>query len=230
MAAVDGAELGFEDGDVEALADGGQGVGVGGIGGEGAGEGGAHSGNGGDGAGLVEADVAAEFEGFAVGEAGGVHFAAHSVEDDFGGAVVAIGAGLSEVGDAGVDEGRVEGIELGVSDAEAVGDAGAVVFDDDVGPGGEAGDDAGGGGVFEVDDDAALVGIEVEEEGAFFGVRFVVGEGAEAAGAVAGGGLDFDGISAVVGEEFGAVGAGDVMGEVEDFEAGEGAVGHSAIL
>ena len=53
----------------------------------------------------------------------------------------------------------------------------------------------------------------------FIGVGDVAGKGAVGAGRIAGpGALDLEHVGAVVGEHLGAVGPGDVPGEVEDVE------------
>ena len=50
-------------------------------------------------------------------------------------------------------------------------------------------------------------------------MRLVVGEGRQAAGRVALRSLDLDDLSAEIGKEFGAVGAGDMLREVEYADA-----------
>ena len=69
-----------------------------------AGEGGAHGRHCGDRARLIEPHIATQFERFPVRQSGGVHFAAHAVEYDLGTTIVPIRAGLSEIGNAGVNQ------------------------------------------------------------------------------------------------------------------------------
>ena len=66
---------------------------------------------------------------------------------------------------------------------------------------------------------ALLVRIQICEQQAAFLVRLVVGEGRQAAGRVALRSLDLDDLSAEIGKEFGAVGAGDMLREVEYADA-----------
>ena len=95
------------------------------------------------------------------------------------------------------------------------------VLDDDVGLGGEVADLGCVGGVGGVKDAGALVRVQVEEEAGALGMRFIAGEGAEAAEGTAVGGFELEHVGAVVGEELGRIGAGDLAGEIEDADSGE---------
>ena len=85
-------------------------------------------------------------------------------------------------------------------------------------------------------DGAAVRLLQVERDGAFAEVggqrvgALVAVDGAELARPVAdAGGLDLDDVRAVLGEQHGAVGAGDALADVDHLQAGEGAVvGHAA--
>ena len=74
-----------------------------------AGEGGAHGGHGGNRTGLIEANVATELERLSIGQAGGVHFAAHPVKNDLRTSVVPIRPGLTKIGNAGVNQVWIDG-------------------------------------------------------------------------------------------------------------------------
>ena len=216
-AAVAAAGLAAEDADVDPVA--GAAVVFGAAQGE-------QDGERGGGAGVVVGVVAGDFERLAVGGAGGVEGSADGLEGEFGAAVVAVGAGLSEGGDGAEDEAGVEGVEDVPAPAGGGGFAGRAVFDDGVYLAGEA---ANGGravvGV-RIEDDRFLVGVEVEEEAGGFEVGLVVGEGAELPRGVAAAGFDFDHARAEVGEQLGRVGTRDVAGEVENGESIE-RPGHS---
>ena len=63
----------------------------------------------------------------------------------------------------------------------------------------------------DVEGDALLVAVEVDEEAGLFGVGDVAGEGAEAARVVARRRLDLDDLRAEVGEQLRAVRPGDAL-------------------
>ena len=153
--------------------------------------------------------------------------ASHRVEQHVVGLEVAVRAVLPEVGDRDERGGRVDLGELLLAQPEAGERAGAEVLDDGVGPRGEAAQDALPTFGLEVEREAALPGVEVEEEPAALGMRLVVGEGAGAPrGVAAVGPLDLDHVGAVVAEQLGAVRAGDPLREVEDAQTVEGARAH----
>ncbi len=207
-AAVDVADLGGEAGDIDELS-----CSVDFVGGEGA-----HGCDRGHGAALEGRCCSAEFEGLAVGEAVAVHFGTHGVDDEVVEGVVAVGPVVAEVGDGDDGDVFVAG-EGGVVDAEPLFDAGWGSGDDEVGHGDEGANEVSRGGLFEVDDDGLFVGVEVLEGGAAFGPGLVVEEWGEVSGGVAAWSFDFDDAGAEVGEEFGAVRACEVAGEVEDGDA-----------
>ena len=66
---------------------------------------------------------------------------------------------------------------------------------------------------------AFLVSIQVCEQHAAFLVRLIAGEWRKAAGRVTLRSLDLNDVSAEIGKEFGAVGAGDMLREVEYADA-----------
>lgn len=118
---------------------------------------------------------------------------------------------LAPAGHPAVDEPRVAG-EAGLgADAEAFGDAGPVALDQDVGARDEV--EHGGG---------AVLGLEVDEDGALVAVGEVPGRVDAEAGAA--GAVDADDVGAEVGEEHGGEGARADAGELDHAHPGEGAV------
>jgi hypothetical protein len=80
--------------------------------------------------------------------------------------------------------------------------------------------------MLEVEADATFAAIETKEK-----VRHAAGEGRSPAAAhVAFAGFEFVDLGAVVGEEQGAVGAGEGMGEVENADAMKGFFGHGLFI
>lgn len=118
---------------------------------------------------------------------------------------------LAPAGHAAVDQPGVAGVAVTGADAEALGDAGAVALDQDVGALGEVEDAGGPVGGLEVDHDGALVAVGDV-------VRGVEGE-SRAAGAV-----HPHHVGAEVGQEHGREGAGADPGEFDHAHAGERAV------
>ena len=79
----------------------------------------------------------------------------------------------------------------------------------------------------EVERDAALVGVEVEEEQAVIGVVGVVVEGRHTSCGIASvGTLHLHHVRPEVGQELGTVGPGDMMRKIEDSYAFQSAGGH----
>ena len=155
------------------------------------------------------------------GVAGHVHRSAEALEGDLGGAVAAVGPGLAEGGYGEEHEVVAVGGERLPAPSPGGGIPGREVFHDDVGLGGEGADALRAGGIGHVEDAGALVGVEVEKEAGALVVRLVAGEGTEAAEGVALGRLDLEHVGAVVGEQLGRVGTGDLTGEIEDADSSE---------
>ena len=109
-----------------------------------------------------------------------------------------------------------------VVDAEASGDVGAVVGEDDVGLLGETTDDIGGFGFGEVEGHGALAAV-VGHEGPAIGGQDGLGVAPE----VAPGRLDLDDAGAHIGKEHTRRGGGDHGGKFDDVDAVQGA-GHGA--
>src|SRR5208283_556111 len=76
-------------------------------------------------------------------------------------------------------------------------------------------------GTLQVGDHAALVGVEVDENAALFGIGLILGEGTPAARQIARGRFDFDYIRADIGEHLRAVSGGNALSAFDDFNRRE---------
>ena len=110
----------------------------------------------------------------------------------------------------------------GVVQAQGRQYAGREVFHQRIGVGEQLQQDGAPGFRFEIEGDAALAAVEIEERQALFGVWFVVVKGRQPAGRVAAGPFNFEDVRAEIGQQFGGVGAGDVVSQVDDLDAGQG--------
>ena len=81
---------------------------------------------------------------------------------------------------------------------------------------------------FQVNGDAALVGVQMQEQSALFWMAGIAWERANPARAVSVGRFDLDNVRAEIGQKFGAIGAGDIVGEIEDLQASQRSVRHSS--
>src|SRR6185437_180551 len=137
-----------------------------------------------------------------------------------------LGPGAAEAGDPAVDEARVDRGERLVAEPEAVHHPAPEVLPHHVGAGHQALDDLDRLPAAQVEGDRALVAVHGEERGGHLplGPRAVGGRDARLVALV---GLDLDDVGAQEGQLVGAVGAGEVAGEVEDADAGE-RLGHTA--
>ena len=97
--------------------------------------------------------------------AGDAHDAAHALDDDVEGGLVAVGAGLAEAGGGGVDEARVAGGERLVAEAEAVHGARREVLHHDVDLLDQAQEEVLALRLLEVEQDALLAAVDAEEVG-----------------------------------------------------------------
>jgi hypothetical protein len=133
--------------------------------------------------------------------------------------LIGVGTEVAEAGDGAPDDVGVVRRHGLVAEPEPVELAGAVGFDDGVGPPDEGLEHGGGAVVSQVERDGALAAVEGDVGGVEAGA-------VHAAEAVAGAGcFDLDDRRAEVGEEEGAVRAGGEPREVEDPDVGEGRVG-----
>src|SRR6267142_2480706 len=147
--------------------------------------------------------------------AGGAHDAAHALRDQVIAAARGVRARLPVAGDRAVDQPRVERRQRLVVHAEARGDAGPVVLDEDVGGRHQLLQDGDALGALEVEYEAALVAVDGQEG------RRDTGRGLEIhrAGRLAPGRLDLDDVGAHVGEEHRAEGARHHLRLIEDAQA-----------
>ena len=163
------------------------------------------------GAGVAEGGSGAR--GRAAGVAGGAEGAAGGLSDGVEGLVLAIRPVRPEAFDAGQYDAGVDLGELVVAQAEALQGVGGEVLGDDVGVLEQVEEDGLALGVFQVESDRPLVGVEEEE---VVGVDAGPARSGAAAGVAALGLLDLDDVGAEVGEDLGGGGAGFELGEVED--------------
>src|SRR5262249_14886321 len=127
---------------------------------------------------------------------------------------IAVGAGLTEAGDAAVDQPRVDRAQALVVDAEPPLHVRTIVLDDHVGVADEALEDRHALGLSEVQRHAALVPVQVLEVEALT-------LAADAVAVAAAGHLDLDGVRAPVDELAHARRAGAGAREIEHVEARE---------
>ena len=129
--------------------------------------------------------VAAKLQGVALRQAQGVHPAAHPEQRQLRSLVVAIRAGLPEIGDGGHDKVGIDGLEGLVVQAQAGHDTRPEALHQHVGVLDQRLQGLDALRRLEVKGDAPFVGVQEQEKAALFGVRLVAGEGAEGAGVVA---------------------------------------------
>ena len=128
--------------------------------------------------------------------------------------------GLAEARDRHVEEARHAGRDGGIVETPPLDDARPEAFEKDIGVLQQAPHDVLPGLALEVDRQAALAHVADDREGA---VAPVVD--AERARPVAlADALDLDHLGAVLGQQHGAIGAGDALAQVDDLEAGKGRV------
>ena len=126
-------------------------------------------------------------------------------------------SGLAEARDRDVEETRHAGRHRRIVEAQALDRAGPEAFEEDVGVLQQAPDDLLAGLALQVHRQAALAHVADDREGA---VALIVD--AERARPVAlADPLDLDHLCAVLGQQHGAIGAGNALAQVDDLEAGE---------
>ena len=175
----------------------------------------AHSGHRGDGPRLVQPNDAAQLDRLPAFQARAAHLATHAVEYDFGTQVVPVRAGLAEVGDGGHHHSGIDGLQRAITETQSVHRPRPETLHHDVRVLCEPACDLPGGLGLQVEGDAALVGVKVQEKPAPLQVRVVFGKGTQPAGAVASAEpLDLHDVGAIVCQKLGAVGPRYVVGEV----------------
>jgi len=110
-------------------------------------------------------------------------------------------------------------VDVVPAEAEARGRARSPVLEDDVGARGQPPGDGAAVGGLEIDRDRPFVAVEGHERRGFTGHVRPHGPGLVALA----GTLDLHDVGAEVGQDHRAVGPGELTGEIEDGEAGEGA-------
>ena len=166
------------------------------------------------------------FQRLAVIGAENIHQPAQRILHDVGGLIVAVGAGLPEIGNGHHHQLRKLRLQFGVAQPQRRHHAGGEVLHQQVGVLGQGQQRPAPLGGFEVEGDALLVGVEVGKGEAVAGGRFVAVEGWHPPPRFAAGPLHFQHRGAEIGQQLGAVRPGDALGEVENGYAFEGS-GHS---
>jgi len=128
-----------------------------------------------------------------------------------------VGAVVAEAGDGGIDDGRIDLAQLLIAQAQAVHNAGTVILQNHVALGHQLAEHLFTGLALEVQDDAALVAVEVHIIGAF-----AVDNGKVAAGVIAlAGTLDLDDLGAQICQHHAAVRGGKHAGQIQHLHAGQ---------
>ena len=147
------------------------------------------------------------------------------------GAVVGIRPPGAEGGDGGDDNIRVRAGQRVGGQTFRVGAVGLAVMDDHVGNCGQLPEDSPPLGVVQVEGNALLAGVQVQEQPAALRMGNVAGKGAFPPRRVAGQGrfrLDYDGAQG--GQQFAAVGAGHHIRDFQDADAGQGLLGRCRVM
>ena len=128
-----------------------------------------------------------------------------------------VGAVMAEAGDGGIDDGRIDLAQFLIAQAQAVHNAGTVILQNHVALGHQLAEHLFTGLALEVQDDAALVAVEVHIIGAF-----AVDNGEVAAGVIAlAGTLDLDDLGAQIRQHHAAVRSGKHAGQIQHLHAGQ---------
>ena len=168
-----------------------------------------------DDAGVVQRHVAGVLEWLVVDVARGDHRAAHRVEREVGDLVVAVRPVLPEVRHRGQHDARVHLAQRVVAEAEPLHRARREALDHRVRAGDEAEQAVAVLGAFEVEHDAALVGVEEEEDGGALGAGLVLVERGLHPRRIAARRLDLDHVRAVVAEQASREGSGLALRKVD---------------
>ena len=153
------------------------------------------------------------------GMAGDAHHPGHRLRDQIEARALRPRPGLAEARDAGIDQARIDRGQRRVIDAEPLGDAGAVILDQDVGGLDQAVEHLACRLALQIEREAALVAVQVEEAEAVIALEL---EAHGAAGLVAAvGRLDLDHVGAHVAQQHGAERPGHHLADVEHPHAGE---------
>ena len=185
-------------------------------------------GAGGLGAGEELDHVAPQLHGVAAGSAAAVIRPSQGIVDDLRPTEVPVRPRLAEIGDRGHDQTGVVSLQDLIREAQRGQDRGAKVLHQNVGGGGKAQDHVAALRRLQVHGHAALVRVEVEEQGAAFRVRLIVRERPSPTGQVSTPRpFDLNDVGPVVRQEFGAVRPRDVLGQVNDAKAAEGGFDHA---
>ena len=143
------------------------------------------------------------------------HLSAHGVKDDVRPLIVPVRARLAEIGNGRHHQSRVERLQGRMVQPERRHGPGAEAFHDEVGLRDQFAGDVPAWLSGEVQGYAALVGVQVKEQAAFFGMGSIAGKGAQPTGHISDSGpFHLDDVGPLVGHQLGAIRAGQVLGEV----------------
>jgi hypothetical protein len=138
------------------------------------------------------------------------------------GFVIGVGAGLTEAGDAGVDQARAHLGEIGVAQSSSRHHPRLLGLDEQIGIGGELAEQRLSLAAVEIEGDPPLAGIEVGKGEARLGAALSLDEGFFPTGRAAPRRLDQDHIGAEIGEKLAAV-LPRRAGQIEDAKPLQGA-------
>ena len=172
---------------------------------------------------LIEGEIVRLFEGFTASGATRIHLPAHPVQRQVLGTPIPVGASLAKIGNRRHEQTCIDRAQIRIVEPECGHHAWVKIFDHHIRFGHEPHEQLPATQQFEIERDALLVGIEVQEEPALFWMRHIIWKGAEPSARVAPvRALDFDHARPIVGQELGTVGASNVMRQIEHQHIVEG--------
>ena len=201
-------------------------VSVSNVGGEGPGQYGAHRRHGRHRPGLVQPHIPAQLQRLPIRQPGGMHLPAYGVENDFRPRVIPVRPRLPEIGNAGINQPRIDPPQRFVPNPQPLGHARTVALHHNIGPLGQPPDDRSGGVPLQIQRNAALVRVQMQKQPALFGMGNIPGKGPDPPRPVPRRRvLHLDNIRPVVRQQLDAVGAGDVVRKIEYLQPGQGTLG-----
>ena len=159
---------------------------------------------------------------FALGCAGQVHKAAHGLDQKVVTGPRRVGTVLAEAGDRAIDDGRVDGLEARVVEAEPCQGADLEVLDEDIGTAGQPAHDLPPFLLPEIDHDRPLAAIAGMEIGGIAGaIAIVEDRRSPPPGIVARRALDLDHLSAEIGKDLTCPRPGEHTCQFKNLQPGE---------
>ena len=159
------------------------------------------------------------FQRFPLGEPGLIHGTTHAIDDDLRGLEIAIGTGLTEVGDGGHHQLGIDLLQSLIIEPQPGHDPRTKTLHQDVHTLHQLLNDPPPPIALQVQGDAFLVGVEVEEKATLLGMGIILKEGPHFAGWIPlTGPLHLNHIGAIVSQQLGAVRARNVPGQIQHFD------------